>query len=141
MPLCGSWEHHTRRLDPRSGYPPAPAVGQRHSTDKVDIGRYRRSTICDFYFQLAACQVGRAPPWTACRVTQPPRGYGRSSCRRLQTPGRLGQKKFFVALMRPPPPRANRECTPPSRAGPCLPPWQMGPLDGLPPAPPMGRPP
>jgi hypothetical protein len=62
-------------LWPVQPYPPAPAVGQRGPTDKGDIARYRLFTT----FIFPGCQVGRAPPWTTCRATQPSHGDGRSS--------------------------------------------------------------
>jgi hypothetical protein len=90
--VVGRAPHKATRSRP--GYPPAPAVGQRHPTDKGE------SADIDYLRLLfrPACQVGRAPPWTACRATQPPHGDGRSSCRHLQTPGRLCQTKVIQKL-------------------------------------------
>ena len=77
----------------KSSFLPNHVVVQRHPTDKGE------SASIDYLRLLfPACQVGRAPPWTACRATQPPHGDGRSSCRHLQTPGRLCQTKVIQKL-------------------------------------------
>jgi hypothetical protein len=94
----GSWKHHTRRLDPPVGLLPSTRGWSMESNGQR---RHRPiSTIYDFYFQLAKLAAHRPGPRpaTACHATQPPHGDGRSSCRHLQTPGRLCQTKVIQKL-------------------------------------------
>jgi hypothetical protein len=72
-------------------------VTPQHPRSVNGIQRTKATSVDIDYLRLLfpACQVGRAPPWTACRATQPPHGDGRSSCRHLQAPGRLCQTKVI----------------------------------------------
>jgi hypothetical protein len=103
----GGWKHHTRQLDPPVGLPP------QHPWSVNGIQRKKATSADIDYLQhlFPACQVGRAPPWTACRATQPPHGDGRSSCRHFQTPGRLCQTKVIQKQEYQP----KRACKEPSR--------------------------
>jgi hypothetical protein len=110
----GGWKNHTRRLDPPVGLPPPPpAPHPQHPRSVNGIRRTKAKSADIDYLRLSfpACQVGRGPPWTTCRATQPPHGDGRSSCRHLQTPGRLCQTKVIHKLEH----QAKRACKEPSR--------------------------
>jgi hypothetical protein len=75
-------------------------VTPQHPRSVNGIRRTKATSADIDYLRLLfpACQVGRAPPWTACRATQPPHGDGRSSYRHLQTPGRLCQQSILKQI-------------------------------------------
>jgi hypothetical protein len=99
-----SWKHHTMRLDPPVGLPPST---RGRSTAFNGQMRHRPiSTIYDIYFQLAKLAAHRPGPRPRHPTT--PHGDGRSSCRHLQTPGRLFQTNVIQKLEHQPK-RASKE--------------------------------